>query len=230
MAITHKVLVAGNSLAFRDGFFGFSSIVLVRADGCAPVLFDCGHHSMRLLLLNALAAEGLKPADIRTLFLSHLHFDHANNMDLFPNATVWLGASELAYAQAPAAGDVFCSVGMNEYVQRRAPHLIEDETGEVLPGLHYRHAPGHTPGSYLLHYTGAEGRRVVLAGDACKTYRELAQARAANEFDPRHRATQTLRWIAAHADIVVPGHFPELRRTEAGWLWDEPSRLELIVR
>lgn len=230
MAITHKVLVAGNSLSFQGGFFGFSSIVLVRVDGHAPLLFDTGHHSTRLLLLQALEREGLAPADVRTVFLSHLHFDHANNIDLFPNATVWLGAREAAYAQAPSAGDVFCSVGMNEYLARRHPRLIEDEAGEVLPGLHYRHAPGHTPGSYVLHYTRDDGQHVVLAGDACKTYRELAQAQAANEFDPEHRAAQTLRWIAAHADIVVPGHFPELRRTESGWMWDEPSRLELIIR
>lgn len=230
MSLTHHTLVEGNSLSFRGGFFGFSSIVLVQADGHKPVLFDTGHHSTRLLLLAGLARHKLTPQDIGTVFLSHLHFDHINNIDLFPDAQIVMGSAEWDYAQQPSQGDVFCSQPMNDYLRKRQPRLLTETAGELLPGLFYRHAPGHTPGSYLLHYTNAQGKCVVLAGDACKTYRELSLREGANEFDPDHRAAQTLAWIAAEADIVVPGHFPELRRTDAGWVWDEPTRLELIVR
>lgn len=230
MAIRHHTLVEGNCLSFKGGFFGFSAIVLIEADGHGPILFDTGHHSTRLLLLEALDKHGLAPADIATVFLSHLHFDHANNIDLFPDAHFYLGAAEWDYAQQPSEGDVFCSQGMNQYLAQRDLHLLEQTEGELVPGLHYRFAPGHTPGSYLLHYTRETGERVVLAGDACKTYRELATLSSANEYDRQQRATQSLQWIADNADIVVPGHFPELRRTAGGWIWDEPSRLELIVR
>ena len=230
MAITHKILVEGNSLRFEGGFFGFSTVVLLRASGHDPVLFDTGHHCTRLQVLDALRREGLAPESIRTIFLSHLHFDHANNADLFPNARIYVGAAEWDYARHPASEDPFCSIGMNTYFAQRNLELLREPEGELLPGLYYRHAPGHTPGSYLLHYTRDTGERVVIAGDACKTYRELAQATSANEFDPAHRSAATLRWIASHADIVVPGHYPELRKTPTGWVWDEPTRIELIVR
>lgn len=230
MAIRHHTLIQGNCLSFKGGFFGFSAIVLVEADGHGPILFDTGHHSTRLLLLEALTEKGLAPRDIRTVFLSHLHFDHANNIDLFPDAAFYVGATEWEYAQRPSDEDVFCSLGMNEYLERRDLHLIQDTEGELVPGLYYRHAPGHTPGSYLLHYTRDTGERVVLAGDACKTYRELATLSSANEYDRERRATQSLQWIADNADVVVPGHFPELRRSPGGWIWDQSSRLELIVR
>ncbi|MFW8565427.1 MBL fold metallo-hydrolase [Orrella sp. 11846] len=230
MNIRHHTLVEGNSLSFKGGFFGFSAIVLIEADGQAPVLFDCGHHSTRLLLTDALQARGLKPADIGTVFLSHLHFDHANNIDLFPDARFMLGASEMQYAQAPAEDDPFCSIGTNHYLSTRNVERLDNEEGEVFPGLYYRHAPGHTPGSYLLHFTNPQGERVVLAGDACKTYRELVTRESGHIFDPQNRAEQTLQWIATHADVIVPGHHPELRRSDNGWIWDEPSRLELIVR
>lgn len=230
MAIRHHILVEGNCLSFEGGFFGFSAIVLIEADGHGPILFDTGHHATRLMLLKALDQRGLVPGDIKTVFLSHLHFDHANNIDLFPGAAFHVGATEWDYAQQPSEGDVFCSLGMNEYLERQDLRLIHDHEGELIPGLHYRHAPGHTPGSYLLHYTRDTGERVVLAGDACKTYRELASLSSANEYDHEHRATESLRWISENADIVVPGHFPELHRSAEGWLWDEPSRLELIVR
>lgn len=230
MSIRHHTLVEGNSLSFKGGFFGFSSIVLILVDGHGPLLFDTGHHSTRLLLLQALKERGLSPLDIEGVFLSHLHFDHANNIDLFPNATIHLGATEWDYAQQPSQEDIFCSVGMNQYLKGRSLNLIHEEEGELAPGLHFRHAPGHTPGSYLLHYTQESGKRVVLAGDACKTYRELALTHSVSEFDPESRATQTLCWIAGNADIVVPGHFPELRKIATGWVWDEPSRIEIIIR
>ncbi len=230
MAIRHHTLVEGNCLSFKGGFFGFSAIVLIEADGHGPILFDTGHHSTRLLLLEALQRKGLTPGDIGTVFLSHLHFDHANNIDLFPGATFHVGAAEWDYAHRPSDEDVFCSLGMNDYLERQDLRLIHEPEGELVPGLYYRHAPGHTPGSYLLHYTRDTGERVVLAGDACKTYRELAMLSSTNEYDHEHRAAQTLRWIADNADVVVPGHFPELRRSPGGWIWDQPSRLELIVR
>ncbi|MER1967620.1 MBL fold metallo-hydrolase [Castellaniella sp. GW247-6E4] len=230
MAIRHHTLVEGNCLSFKGGFFGFSAIVLIEADGHGPILFDTGHHTTRLLLLEALEEKGLAPRDIETIFLSHLHFDHANNIDLFPGAAFYVGAVEWEYAHRPAAEDVFCSLSMNDYLERQDLRLIHESEGELVPGLHYRHVPGHTPGSYLLHYTRDTGERVVLAGDACKTYRELAMLSSANEYDHEHRATESLRWIADNADIVVPGHFPEMRRSPGGWVWDQPSRLELIVR
>lgn len=230
MSIRHTTLVEGNSLRFKEGFFGFSTTVLIQADGHGPILFDTGHHLTRLMLLSGLKQQGLTPADICTVFLSHLHFDHANNVDLFPQANIYLGAEEWTYARQPDPEDPFCSVGMNHYLADHTLHLLDQPEGELIPGLFYRHAPGHTPGSYLLHYVTDDGKRVVLAGDACKTYRELAGGHSASEFDPHARSAQTLVWIAANADIVVPGHFPELYRTPTGWMWDEPTRLELIVR
>jgi glyoxylase-like metal-dependent hydrolase (beta-lactamase superfamily II) len=229
MTIQHDILIEGNSLSFRGGFFGFSAVVLIKVPGYDPVLFDTGHHSTRLMLLEALKQRSLATTDIKTVFLSHLHFDHINNVDLFTNAKVYAGAKEWHYAQKPSDGDTFCSVGMNGYLQSRL-ELLDDEEGELLPGLFYRFAPGHTPGSYLLHYVDGHGKRVVIAGDACKTYRELVSLSAGHEFDPTCRASATLAWIRENADIVVPGHFPQLHRTESGWMWDQLSTLELIVR
>ena len=39
-------------------------------------------------LTACLAAEGLAPGDIDHVVLTHLHFDHADNLDLFPDACV----------------------------------------------------------------------------------------------------------------------------------------------
>lgn len=230
MTIRHHNLVEGNSLSFKGGFFGFSTVTLIESDSHGPILFDTGHHATRLLLLDALTQRGLSPQDIQTVFLSHLHFDHINNVDLFPNAVFYVGAAEWEYANSNSSADPFLSPATTEYIKQKRLCLIDRDEGELIPGLRYRFSPGHTPGSYLLHYIHESGDRIVLAADACKTYRELASLSVANEYDPEHRATKSLQWIADNADIVVPGHFGELRRTHSGWIWDNPTRLELIVR
>lgn len=230
MAIEHHILVDGNSLSFRGGFFGFSSIVLIEVPDSAPILFDTGHHCNRLMLLDALKAREIAPQDIGTIFLSHLHFDHINNTDLFPEAEIYFSALEWEYAKNPSPEDAFGSIAFNEYLRSRSPHLIEATEGELKPGLFFRHAPGHTPGSYVLHFTNSAGQKVVLAGDACKTYRELVTRTSENQFDEHKRAEKTLTWMAEYADIIVPGHFPELHRSPHGWTWSQPTNLDLIVR
>ncbi len=214
MSISYEVLVEGNSLSFKGGFFGFSSIVLVRSATHGLLLFDTGHHSTRLLLINALNERGLNPSDINHVFLSHLHFDHVNNIDLFTQATIYLSAKEWEYAQKPANEDVFCSVAINQYLKHQQLILLDNTSGEIFPSLFYQHTPGHTPGSYVLHFTDPEGKRVVLAGDACKTYKELAALQVISEFDVEKRSHQSLQWIQDNADIVIPGHFPPLFKTE----------------
>ena len=39
---------------------------------------------------DGLAQWGLKPEDIKTVFMTHLHWDHSWNMDKLPNATFYV--------------------------------------------------------------------------------------------------------------------------------------------
>ena len=50
---------------------------------------------------NALSAAGVDPHDVEFVVLTHLHWDHAGNCDLFPDATVLVQEAELRYAIAP---------------------------------------------------------------------------------------------------------------------------------
>lgn len=229
MSIQMHLLVPGSSLSFRGGFFGFSAIALLNHPQLGWVLFDTGHHSTRHRLLAGLARHGLSPVDIGHVFISHMHFDHINNIDLFPDAHFYLSESEWDYSAAPDPRDIFGSVPMREWLATRNLTFIGQE-GELALGLHYRHAPGHTGGITLLHFVDADGRRVVLAGDACKTYRELVTGQAGEAYDPLDRSLVTLSWIRDNADVIICGHHPVLNRGAEGWFWEEPATLELIVR
>ncbi len=78
----YEVIVRGSNLVLGTGFLGLANITLIRCEG-GPVLFDTGHHVNRPALVEALARRGLEPTDIKKVFLSHLHFDHSINVDLF---------------------------------------------------------------------------------------------------------------------------------------------------
>ena len=40
---------------------------------------------------------GLKPEDITDVIITHMHWDHADGMDLFPRARIWIQKDELQY-------------------------------------------------------------------------------------------------------------------------------------
>lgn len=61
------------------GFLGHSEAIaaflIETSEG--PVLVECGPHSTFTALRQALWDKGYEPADIRCVFLTHIHFDHA---------------------------------------------------------------------------------------------------------------------------------------------------------
>lgn len=225
----HDLLFPGISLAFEGGFFGLSTVALLRVDGHPPILFDCGHHVTRGPLLAALAAHSLSPDEIGTLVLSHLHFDHAENIELFGAAEIVLSCVEWDYAAHPHCDDPHVASAIRARMTGRQVRLIEGET-EIAPGLRLFPTPGHTPGHMALAYVANDGARVTLAADAVKTAREAMSGVPDMEFDPERRGGDTIRRVLDESDIIVPGHHPELRRTASGWTWDSPASLTLVVR
>ena len=106
-----------------------------------------------------LAAEGLAPGDIDTVVISHFHGVHSAGLrdaagaPAFPNATVLVPASEVAYWRDPAEAAralegrraAFASV---ERIFGPGDFTVETYgDGDTLaPGLVARAAPGHAPG------------------------------------------------------------------------------------
>ncbi len=228
MAVRYDVIVKGNNLSFRGGYFALANVTLVFTED-GPVLFDTGHYCNRPSLVSGLKAHGMEPGDVRAVFLSHLHFDHCNNIDLFPGARVYVSRREWEYAKSPHEDDAFIPWLIHEQLAKHEVELLEAE-GRLGEGLRYMPAPGHTPGSYALVLETADRGRVVLAGDAIKYAKEAVARRCDMAFDTAEAGSRTLDTILDIADRVVPGHYPELVRTETGFTWDEPAELPILVR
>lgn len=228
MAVDYDIIVKGNNLSLREGFLALANATVIgTADG--PVLFDTGHYCNRLPLIDGLKRQGMTPGDVKAVFLSHLHFDHCNNIDLFPDAKVYVSRREWDYAMNPHERDLFMPWMIHEQLQKHTVEFVDGE-GRVADGVRYFPAPGHTPGSYALELDTATKGRVVIAGDAIKYVKEVVMRKSDMVFDSEENSVATITRILERADRIVPGHFPELIKRNGAFEWDEDTEFPLIIR
>ena len=229
MKPSYEILVQGNNLRLKDDFLGIANITLIHGKH-GPILFDTGGYISRLGLLKALAARGLKPADIPVVFLSHLHFDHAHNIDLFAHARFVVSRKEWDYAAAPHADDLLMPWGIREQLSKSKLDLVESP-GQLDDGVDFFPAPGHTPGCYAIELQTADRGTVIIAGDAIKYAKEAICRRCDMAFDKIETGTATINKILDRADRIVPGHFPELiRQPDGNFSWNDAAPFELLIR
>ncbi len=178
----------------------------------------------------AMRPMGIGPQDISRVILTHLHFDHAWNLELFPKAQVLLQKDELMHAIDPVPSQrlYYTRHTISQVLDRRRPAALELIEGdrELAEGLTLLKAPGHTPGMQVACVTTERGR-VGLVSDLGEEYGCWfpADARAtrtplrflADTFRPgaiRSESERTyiesMRRVFDQVDIVVPAHDPRI--------------------
>lgn len=197
-----KILFQGFPGRATRGYLGWSSVVLIETD--KKILFDTGNWGDREELLLQLHLKGLDPRDIDIVILSHLHFDHCINLPLFTKAEVVTSEEAFKYAKN-VRDDLFIPEWIVDYLLsiRERVRFIKGDT-ELDEGIALIETPGHTPGS-LSCLVRKGGPRVVLAGDAVKNAYEFVSGTPDMSRD-MEASRQTIKKIAQHADIIIPGH------------------------
>ena len=157
-------------------------------------------------MAEGLAAIGVDPASVETIIVSHLHYDHSGNYDLFPRARYHLQDREMEYA----TGRAMCHHAIRnsfepDYVVAMVRKVfagrVEFHDGDdlIAPGVSVHHIGGHTK--------GLQSVRV----DAAHLYAHLDGGRV---FPTVYNVAETLegygrlRKLAASPKHVVPGHDP----------------------
>jgi N-acyl homoserine lactone hydrolase len=181
-----------------------------------------GHASLR----KALGTAGLTPEQIQFVVVTHLHYDHGSNLDLFPGACVILQRDELAHAVDPVPTQrlfYFKEASINLLSRKRPSKLrLMDGDFQLQEGFDVLKVPGHTPGMQVPIVATARGK-VGLVSDLGDHYRNWypADPRAtrhpmnylADSFLPggirseSERVYQdSMRRVMNAADIVIPAH------------------------
>ena len=177
-------------------------------------------------LTRVLAGEGLAPGDIDHIVLTHGHFDHADNLDLFPDACVILQRDELHHAADPVPSQriFYWQSTLGNLVQRKRPGQIRtlDGDAELFDGFRVLKVPSHTPGMQVPLLTTEKGI-VAIASDLGDHYRYWFPADPRATDHPQRslsdafltgniRSESERDWqsamarVRAHSDIVVPAH------------------------
>jgi glyoxylase-like metal-dependent hydrolase (beta-lactamase superfamily II) len=116
-----ELQVVHDGYARSDGVA--STVVLVR-DGDSVVVVDPGMVADRRLILDPLAAAGVRPEDVTDVVISHHHPDHTWHVGLFPAARLH---------------DVWAVYRADQWDDQPA------EDRQVSPNVTLIETPGHTP-------------------------------------------------------------------------------------
>lgn len=190
------------------------------------VLLDLGfHHDVaarrgRTLLrtpTEALAAFGITPNDVDEIYISHLHFDHAGRIDLFPDVPLHIQRSEMVFATGAcmpthAVGSFYEEDDVVELVRRvfRGQVIFHDGDDVVEEGLSVHLIGGHTDGSQVLRVWTRRGW-LVLASDASHFYANVFEKRPfmwTYNVGDNILGFDRLLALADSPDHVIPGHDP----------------------
>jgi len=194
--------------AICHGGLGWSTVTLIRGAG-RIILLDVGAFGVRRELAKQLNACGIAPEDVTDVVLTHAHYDHAVNFTLFPAATVWIGAKELAWAAEQRAGfNPLPELYVRELSSSLRVRRIEAGQ-EFLPGLLAIAAPGHTPG-HLIFLLTAASHQILFPGDAAKNRAELLsrQVDSTGDLEASQSSLDIIwrHWRAEPGTVLVPGH------------------------
>jgi glyoxylase-like metal-dependent hydrolase (beta-lactamase superfamily II) len=200
---------------------------LVRGEG-RNILVDAGFYREQFMRQwhpadyvkpsEAIGRIGLKPDDITDIIITHMHWDHADGMDLFPKARIWIQKDELQYYAGEAwqgqrthggidPDDVLAVVKLN--TQGRVK-LVKGDAQEILPGVTCYTGGKHTYESQFVGVNTGAGI-VILASDNVYLYENIEKhvpIAATLDPDSNLRAQDRMKQLAANNKLIVPGHDP----------------------
>ncbi len=151
------------------------------------------------------------------MIVSHLHYDHCGNYDLFPRARYHLQDREMEYA----TGRCMCHGQLrNSYEEDyivamvrkvfRGRVAFHDGADEIAPGVTVHHIGGHAKGLQCVRVKTRRGN-VVLASDCTHFYAHMDEGRI---FPTTYNLAEvlegygTLKKLATSRAHIVPGHDP----------------------
>jgi glyoxylase-like metal-dependent hydrolase (beta-lactamase superfamily II) len=167
-----------------------------------------------------LAALGVEPARVRTVVVTHAHYDHIGNLGRFPAAEVVMSRREFEFWQGPlAVRGHFASpteaAELGHLAALRASGRLTLVQGrhQLAPGVELLEVGGHTPGQLIVVVSSGQGT-AVLASDAIHTYEEYERDRPFGivaDVPAMYRAYDQIRELEQQPGTsVVPGHDPDV--------------------
>ena len=185
-------------------------------------------------IAEGVSAIGIRPDAVEDIIVSHLHYDHTGNYDLFPRARYHLQDCEMAYAtgrcmchaelRKPFEADDVVAMVRKVFAGRVTFH---DGEAELAPGISVHHIGGHSRGLQCVRVNTRRGA-VVIASDTTHFYAHFQQGRVfpiVYNVGDVLEGYEKLKRLAASPTHVIPGHdplvlarYPAARGGLEGWV------------
>jgi glyoxylase-like metal-dependent hydrolase (beta-lactamase superfamily II) len=166
---------------------------------------------------DGLKALGISPERVEHIVISHMHYDHAGNQDLFPRARYHLQEVEMAYCTGRCMADAevggfFDADAVAAMVHKVFVGRVQfyDGDAEIAPGITIHRVGGHTRGMQVVRIATERGW-VVLGSDSAHFYANLEPGRAFPILDDLQtyvEAQRTALKLASSPQHFIPGHDP----------------------
>ncbi len=165
---------------------------------------------------SAVARAGVTASAVTDVIISHIHWDHFDGADLFPNAKIWIQRDEVQH-HIDSAGMV-----LNRAIDgpdaamlhglRAAGRIafVDGDAQELIPGVTVYIGGKHTFQSQYVGVRTAAGN-VVIASDNMYLYENLdRQLPIAQTVDAASNLAAQRRMVtlASSPRLIVPGHDP----------------------
>lgn len=166
-----------------------------------------------------LARLNIDPNAVKEVVLTHLHYDHAGNHQLFPNAYFNVQEQEMAFC----TGRCMCHPELNH------PYAVEDvkqmidrlfagrirfriPEDELAPGLTLHRVGGHSDGLQILRVWTERGW-VVLASDAAHYFANLdlrLPYPVVYNIGDMMDGYERVKALSESPEHIIPGHDPQV--------------------
>jgi glyoxylase-like metal-dependent hydrolase (beta-lactamase superfamily II) len=202
--------------------------VWVIQEGARAVVVDTGFdaaaaatrgRTLTRPVAEGLAAIGVDPATVLDVVITHLHYDHAGNVGLFPRARFHVQDAEMAYCTgramthphlaAPFDGENVVAILRRIFEGRVVFHAGDSV---LCAGVTLHHLPGHTAGLQAVRVQTERGP-VVLASDAAHFWGNLERETPfpiVADVPAYLESLRMLRQLAPSIDHIIPGHDPQV--------------------
>jgi glyoxylase-like metal-dependent hydrolase (beta-lactamase superfamily II) len=167
----------------------------------------------------SLKALGIAPDSVTDVIVTHLHYDHCGNHEVFPRARYHLQDEEMAYATGrcmchPLVRIPFEADDVVAMVRKVFAGRVEFHDGEsqIAPGITVHKVGGHSKGLQCVRVKTKRGH-VVLASDASHLYSHFEEGRVfpvTYNVGDVLEGYRTIKRLADSMQHIVPGHDPSV--------------------
>jgi glyoxylase-like metal-dependent hydrolase (beta-lactamase superfamily II) len=167
----------------------------------------------------AFASVGVDTAQVDKVIITHLHWDHAGCLDLFPQARFFIQQDEMLFWSGPYGryhhfrevvepDDISLINRLN--LEGRVSQLRGE--ARIAPGVKLHLVGGHTPGMQIVEVDTPRGT-AIIASDAVKTYRNLAENAPEpflHDVPGMLHGYEVIRSLVKDDSLVFSGHDPQV--------------------